>query len=86
MIRIARDRTDDASVPIRPDSDWFERARQAMEAAKREGGDHQPRPDVYGHPLVRAALEKLFYDKCAYCEEWAEREASSRWRTRQAVR
>jgi uncharacterized protein (TIGR02646 family) len=68
MIRIARDRTDEASVPIRPDTDWFERARQATEVAKREGRNHEARPDVYGHPFVRAALEKLFHDKCAYCE------------------
>ncbi len=30
--------------------------------------DHDPDGNIYGDDRVRAALEKLFHDKCAYCE------------------
>lgn len=34
----------------------------------REAAAHEVRANVYGHDQVRAALEELFHDKCAYCE------------------
>lgn len=68
MIRIQRDRLDDAGLPIRPGAAWFERARDATSRACLEEAAHEAERDVYAHPEVRAALEKLFSGKCAYCE------------------
>ncbi|MBI4683124.1 MAG: hypothetical protein HY757_08510 [Nitrospirae bacterium] len=68
MIHINRVREDENNVVIEPSQKWFESARAATETAIVENEDHDPDDDIYGHDEVRAALEKLFYDKCAYCE------------------
>ncbi len=68
MIHIDRNRNDEAGTPIRPPQEWFDDAEDAREIAIREMGNHDPDDNIYGNNIVRAALEKLFYDKCAYCE------------------
>lgn len=68
MISLDRNRFDGEGRPIRPDQDWFDQAAAAREDALREAGAHEARGSVYGHDNVRAALEALFHDKCAYCE------------------
>jgi uncharacterized protein (TIGR02646 family) len=68
MIFIDRARRDEAGQPIQPDARWFERARAATARALLDGAAHEIRADIYGHLEVRRALEKLFHDKCAYCE------------------
>jgi uncharacterized protein (TIGR02646 family) len=68
VIFLDRDRVDGEGRPIRPDQHWLDMAARARAAALREKDRHRARPDVYGHDQVRAALEALFHDKCAYCE------------------
>jgi uncharacterized protein (TIGR02646 family) len=68
MIRVPRERADEAGVLIRPDQVWFELASESRARALAEGVAHAVSAAVYGHPQVRMALEKLFHDKCAYCE------------------
>lgn len=68
MIFIDRNRLDEQGQPIRPDQDWFTLAASARSDAIAEAGAHVPRDEVYGDLRVKAALEKLFFDKCAYCE------------------
>jgi len=68
MIRISRNRTDENGNPIRPGPEWFDMAREATGLAMREKGKHEPKEAVYRHIQVRIALEKLFHEKCAYCE------------------
>jgi uncharacterized protein (TIGR02646 family) len=67
MIRIERGRLD-GDRPIQPDESWFGKAREKRRIAEQEAERHDPDGKVYGDPWVKAALEKLFYDKCAYCE------------------
>lgn len=68
MIYIERDREDEAGKPIRPGENWFETAEAARQKALVEGKDHDADGKIYGHDHARAALEKLFHGKCAYCE------------------
>jgi uncharacterized protein (TIGR02646 family) len=68
VIHIDRERADEHGRPIRPDAAWFEKSAAARRDALREGAAHEPRDSVYAHLYVKAALEKLFHDKCAYCE------------------
>jgi uncharacterized protein (TIGR02646 family) len=68
MIRIERERTDASGVPIQPDAPWRQAADRATAQAISEGGRHRVNPGVYSNPHVRAVLEELFHDKCAYCE------------------
>jgi uncharacterized protein (TIGR02646 family) len=68
MIRLRRDRQDSMGVLICPDDSWNELAQKALTDALREAADHEARREVYGDDRVRAALEALFCDKCAYCE------------------
>lgn len=68
MIYISRNRGDENGVPIKPPQEWFETAESATELAIKERGNHSADGNIYGHRYVRSALEKLFYDKCAYCE------------------
>jgi uncharacterized protein (TIGR02646 family) len=68
MIRLRRDRQDPTGTVICPDDSWAELAREALADALREAAGHEARREVYGHDLVRAALEALFSEKCAYCE------------------
>ena len=68
MIHIDRNRNDEAGIPIRPPKEWFDDAEVAKSIAIREMENHDPDGNIYGDDRVRAALEKLFHDKCAYCE------------------
>jgi uncharacterized protein (TIGR02646 family) len=68
MIFIDRNRLDEHGKPIRPGQAWFELAEAAQEDAIDEAGAHVARSHVYAHVEVKAALEELFHDKCAYCE------------------
>lgn len=69
MIRILRDRLDEQTgQPIRPDAGWFVLAEASKEQALQDGSSHVVLDSVYGAFAVRKALEKLFHDKCAYCE------------------
>lgn len=68
MIFLERDRRDGEGRPIRPDQTWFDQAAAATKDALSEAEAHEARKSVYGHDNVRAALEALFHDKCAYCE------------------
>jgi uncharacterized protein (TIGR02646 family) len=52
---------------IRPARRWRTRALELTRLALAEGAAHVV-TDHYRHPDVRAALERLFHDKCAYCE------------------
>lgn len=67
MIRIERDRLD-GGRPIQPDEAWFAKARAKRQKAEEEAADHEPDDGVYADSRVKVALEKLFHDKCAYCE------------------
>lgn len=68
MIRISRNRTDENGDTINPGREWFKMAREATILAMSEKGEHKPGETIYRHIHVRIALEKLFYEKCAYCE------------------
>lgn len=68
MIRIARNRLDEQGQPIRPDAAWFALAAQAKARALLDQDAQQADKAIYGSDAVRKALEKLFHDKCAYCE------------------
>ena len=67
MIFIERDRLDERGVPIRPSAKWFTAAKVKTGEAVTEGKSHEVQ-DLYRDPEVKAALEKLFHYKCAYCE------------------
>ena len=66
MIYVNRYREENGEV-IKPSDDWFDKASQLTQTAIAEGKDHEV-TDHYKHAEVKMALEKLFYDKCAYCE------------------
>lgn len=68
MIFVGRHRVDGAGVPIRPSQSWFTLAGKATRKAILENGTHTADGKIYGSVKVRAALEKLFSDKCAYCD------------------
>lgn len=74
MIPVSRDQRDDQGQSIRPSLNWFKSAGRAADqtlkdfAALVDGESLKFNSDVYGHNQVRAALEKLFHLKCAYCE------------------
>jgi len=68
MIHVERDQTDARGVHIRPNNGWFELAATATATAIEEKGDHEADKAIYGHTEVKKALERLFHDKCAYCE------------------
>jgi uncharacterized protein (TIGR02646 family) len=67
MIRVSRKRKDERGRWIEPDRAWFATAKRLTERAMDEGRDHQT-SEHYRHPQVQMALEKLFREKCAYCE------------------
>jgi len=62
LIHIDRNRSDEQGWPIRPDDAWFKKA----EASPAKAGEVDP--GIYADDRVKAALEKLFHGKCAYCE------------------
>jgi uncharacterized protein (TIGR02646 family) len=68
MIHINRNRTDEQGKVIQPHADWFQAAQVATETAKQERNDHKADRAIYAHDQARMALEKLFHEKCAYCE------------------
>jgi uncharacterized protein (TIGR02646 family) len=67
MIGIDRDRLGDGGRAILPEGTWRQRARRKTRLAISDGQDHKV-TNLYSEPTVKAALEKLFYNKCAYCE------------------
>ncbi len=77
MIYVERDQTDANGVNIRPNDAWFELAAHATATAIEEKGEHKADKAIYAHAEVRKALERLFYDKCAYCE--SEMTATADW-------
>lgn len=68
MIYVDRNRTDETGKEIRPSDSWFKNAAKETKKALKEKENHNANRSVYGHVSVRAALEKLFIYKCAYCE------------------
>lgn len=72
MIFIERNRIDSFGNPIKPNEDWFEKAKEATDLALIEKENHNPLSYIYQHLQVKIALEKLFEYKCAYCENQLE--------------
>lgn len=68
MIYIERESVDEHGRSIRPSADWFRDSYAATEGAIRERDAHEIDDNLYKHVQVKTALEKLFHDKCAYCE------------------
>lgn len=68
MIAVQRDRTDEAGAAVAPSAVWFSTAHSRRLSAEQEQGAHVVDRNVYAAPEVQRALEKLFFDKCAYCE------------------
>ncbi|UCC30477.1 MAG: TIGR02646 family protein [Phycisphaerales bacterium] len=68
MIYVERDGMDDAGEVIRPDDAWFQLAGNATATAIAEQNKHEANKAIYAHTKVKKALERLFHDKCAYCE------------------
>ena len=68
MIHVQRDQTDEAGKIIEPNSAWFQLAAAKTKRAIKERGKQKADGKVYAHDEVRKALERLFHDKCAYCE------------------
>ena len=76
MIWIERHRHDEEGHPIRPDAQWSAEAEAQTKIAENEGGAHKV-TNLYKDEQVKIALEKLFNDKCAYCE--SKITATSAW-------
>ncbi len=72
MIRIERDRLAACGRTIGPSTNWFQRAEEATRAIitdfARGSADRRLCRQIYAAEEVKAALEKLFHEKCAYCE------------------
>lgn len=68
MIYVQRDSTDEAGKIIKPSDAWFQLAASATATAIKEKGSHKANGATYAHIEVKKALERLFHDKCAYCE------------------
>ena len=68
MIFVDRNAVDENGEEIRSNDDWFDTAAERTADAIAEGDAHQVDDGVYAHAEVRKSLEKLFFDKCAYCE------------------
>lgn len=68
MIYVEREQADEDDVIIRPNDAWFELAANATEKAIEEQDKHEADKAIYSHTEVKKALERLFHDKCAYCE------------------
>ena len=68
LIKISRTRNDATGNPIRPNDNWFKKAKAKSKKAIEEGKDHKVDRDLYAHVEVKMALEELFQFKCAYCE------------------
>ena len=68
MIYVDRDQADEAGATIRPSQAWCQRASEATSIALEEREKHHADRDIYADDEVKMALERLFRDKCAYCE------------------
>jgi len=68
MISVDRNAVDENGTPIQPSDNWFTRAATKTQVAIDEGETHDVDEAFYKEATVRAALERLFHDKCAYCE------------------
>lgn len=68
MIRVSRYSKDENGNLIKPSDDWKKKAKNEMKNAIKEKKSHKVNSNIYAHREVRIALEKLFKDKCAYCE------------------
>jgi uncharacterized protein (TIGR02646 family) len=66
MIWVDRKRKENGKV-IKPNKKWFNDAKHKTQKAIDDGPGHNV-SNFYKHQEVKKALEKLFYDKCAYCE------------------
>jgi len=67
MIHVERNRVDETGKLIEPSNSWKTAAATKTDEAIQDGPIHKV-TDLYSDSRVRAALEKLFADKCAYCE------------------
>lgn len=72
MIYVRRDQADETGKAIKPSNAWFELAADATATVIAERDNHKADRGVYAHTEVRKALERLFHDKCAYCERKIE--------------
>ncbi len=77
MIYVQRDQEDEDGNVIEPNAAWFRRAANATATAITESDEHKVDRAIYAHTEVKKALERLFHDKCAYCESSAT--ATSDW-------
>lgn len=77
MIHVQRDQTDEVGRPVKPSDAWFQRAAVATQTAIEQGHTHEVERTIYADDEVRMALERLFHDKCAYCE--SKMTASADW-------
>ncbi len=69
MIRVDRSRKcPRTKKKIYPKGNWKKLASSATRKANKEKGKHQADRSVYRHKNLLAALKKLFFGKCAYCE------------------
>ena len=69
MIRGIRDRINpDTGAALTPDAAWLARAKTVTTLAEQERDAHVVKVDIYGADAMRTVLEKLFEQKCAYCE------------------
>ena len=66
MIKVDRYRVENGKV-IKPAESWFRRAKKQTAKAETEGETHKVTA-LYKDEQVKMVLEKLFVDKCAYCE------------------
>ena len=67
VIRVERDQNDDGGNPIVPLGTWSARAAAKTVDAIADRPAHEV-SDLYAEDDLRASLEKLFRNKCAYCE------------------
>ncbi len=68
MIHVQREQLDEHGVVIKPNDAWFRRAAAATATAIKEQDQHKADKAIYAHTEVKKALERLFHEKCAYCE------------------
>ena len=68
MIHVQRHQTDEDGIAISPSDAWRQLAASSTEIAIQEGIEHTAARSVYANHEVKKALEKLFHNKCAYCE------------------
>ena len=70
MIRVERYQVDEHGQTIAPDAKWFTKAEEATSELTALGGEQSFAFDrnVYAAEVVRAALSRIFCNKCGYCE------------------